>query len=139
MAPKRKNNLNTFPNPAPNRNYLISMEIPEFTSLCPLTGQLDFANFELNYIPDQLCIELKSLKLYMGSFRNRKAFHEKLTNKILDDIASISKPKFIRLKGKFFVRGGIFTTITSEKRSEGWEPEPYIQLPKSEKQFNYRD
>ena len=94
------------------------MEIPEFTSLCPLTGQPDFATFKLVYVPNKLCVELKSLKLYMWSYRNKKAFHEKLTNKILDDIARVSKPKFIRLKGRFFVRGGIFTTITVEKREK---------------------
>tara|TARA_B100000902_G_C27197339_1_gene857180 strand:+ start:496 stop:843 length:348 start_codon:yes stop_codon:yes gene_type:complete len=115
------------------------MEIPEFTSLCPLTGQPDFANFELNYVPDKLCIELKSLKLYMWSYRNKKAFHEKLTNKILDDIASVIKPNFISLKGRFYVRGGIFTTITAQDRLKGWIPDEIVQLPSSMPNKSYQN
>ena len=139
MPPLKKSILETFTNPAPSRNYFINMEIPEFTSLCPLTGQPDFATFKLVYVPDKLCIELKSLKLYMWSYRNKKAFHEKLTNKILDDIAQVSKPKFIRLKGRFFVRGGIFTTVTTEKRAKNWNPEKYIHVPPVEGGKSYVD
>ena len=139
MPPLKKSTLETFSNPAPSRNYFINMEIPEFTSLCPLTGQPDFATFKLVYVPNKLCVELKSLKLYMWSYRNKKAFHEKLTNKILDDIARVSKPKFIRLKGRFFVRGGIFTTITAEKREKNWIPEQYIHVPSVEDGKSYTD
>ncbi|MAW33522.1 MAG: NADPH-dependent 7-cyano-7-deazaguanine reductase QueF [Proteobacteria bacterium] len=139
MPPLKKSILETFTNPAPSRNYFINMEIPEFTSLCPLTGQPDFATFKLVYVPDKLCVELKSLKLYMWSYRNKKAFHEKLTNKILDDIARVSKPKFIRLKGRFFVRGGIFTTITTEKKAKNWNPEEYIHVPSVEDGRSYVD
>lgn len=107
------NILNTFNNPEPERNYVISLECPEFTCLCPMTGQPDFAFFNIDYIPDKLCIELKSLKLYLWSYRNEGAYHEAVTNKILSDLASTCSPRWMEVKGKFNVRGGITTTITA--------------------------
>lgn len=111
---------NTFDNPSPARDYLIHMEIPEFTCLCPLTGQPDFARLLLDYIPERKCLELKSLKLYIWSFRNQGAFHEAVTNRILDDLAGATRPRFMRLCAKFHVRGGIFTTVVAEHRKKGW-------------------
>ena len=137
MAKSERTLLKTFPNPEQKRDYIIHMEIPEFTSLCPLSGQPDFANFELDYIADKVCVELKSLKLYMGSYRNKKAFHEKLTNKIVSDFVSSINPRFIRLKGKFFVRGGIFTNILVEHKAEGWKQEEIINLPHFHRQNSY--
>lgn len=120
--------LRTFSNPSPDKDYHIHMEIPEFTCLCPMTGQPDFATLILDYIPDQTCVELKSLKLYIWSFRNEGAFHEAVTNRILEDLASATKPRFIRLTAKFWVRGGIFTTVVAEQRKAGWNPQPRVQL-----------
>ena len=110
---------NTFDNPSPARDYLIHMEIPEFTCLCPLTGQPDFARLLLDYIPERKCLELKSLKLYVWSFRDQGAFHEAVTNRILDDLVGATRPRFMRLCAKFYVRGGIFTTVVAEHR-KGW-------------------
>ncbi|MBI4294153.1 MAG: NADPH-dependent 7-cyano-7-deazaguanine reductase QueF [Betaproteobacteria bacterium] len=121
--------LATFPNPNQGRDYLIHMQIPEFTCLCPITGQPDFANLELNYIPDRKCVELKSLKLYIWSFRNEGAFHEAVTNRILDDLVRALRPRFIRLQARFYVRGGIFTTVVAEQRKKGWRPLPTVELP----------
>jgi 7-cyano-7-deazaguanine reductase len=112
--------LDTFPNPSPRRDYRIHMEIPEFTCLCPKTGQPDFATLTLDYVPDRTCIELKSLKLYIWSFRNEGAFHEAVTNRILDDLATAVRPRFMRLTARFFVRGGIFTTVVAETCKRGW-------------------
>ena len=106
-------NLETFPNPAPGRDYEITFDVPEFTCLCPLTGQPDFAKFQIHYTPDALCIELKSLKLYMWSFRNEGAFHEAVTNRILDDLVRAVGPRKMSVVGDFFVRGGIGTVITA--------------------------
>ena len=114
--------LETFPNPAPGRDYRIHMEIPEFTCLCPKTGQPDFATLELDYVPDRQCIELKSLKLYIWSFRNEGAFHEAVTNRILDDLAAATRPRYMRLTARFYVRGGIFTTVAAEHTKAGWKP-----------------
>ncbi|WP_006786397.1 preQ(1) synthase [Thiorhodospira sibirica] len=108
--------LETFPNPAPERDYTIEMRIPEFTCLCPKTGQPDFATLELSYIPDALCVELKSLKLYVWSFRDQGAFHEAITNRILEDLVTLLQPRFMRLSAIFNVRGGIYTTVTVEHR-----------------------
>ncbi|MCP3166878.1 MULTISPECIES: preQ(1) synthase [Myxococcus] len=110
--------LQTFPNPAPERDYEIAFDCPEFTCLCPLTGQPDFARFKITYVPDQLCIELKSLKLYMWAYRNEGAFHEKVTNTIADDIIKAIQPRKLTLVGDWFVRGGIGTivTVTHEKK-----------------------
>jgi 7-cyano-7-deazaguanine reductase len=120
--------LETFPNPAPGRDYTIRMQIPEFTCLCPKTGQPDFAILELEYVADRLCVELKSLKLYIWSFRDRGAFHEAVTNEIADHIAGATQPRFLRLTAKFNVRGGIYTTVVVERRKSGWEPAPAVTL-----------
>jgi 7-cyano-7-deazaguanine reductase len=116
--------LETFPNPAPKRDFLIHMEIPEFTCLCPKTGQPDFATLYLDYIPDTKCVELKSLKLYIWSYRNEGAFHEAVTNRILDDLVAAVSPRHMRLTAKFWVRGGVFTTIIAEHRQKGFKPDP---------------
>lgn len=120
--------LETFPNPSPERDFAIHMQIPEFTCLCPMTGQPDFATLHLHYIPDKLCVELKSLKLYIWSFRDEGAFHEAVTNRILDDLAKATKPRFMRLTAKFFVRGGIFTTVVVEHRKKGWTPAQRVEI-----------
>jgi 7-cyano-7-deazaguanine reductase len=121
--------LQTFANPAPARDYTIRMSMPEFTCLCPMTGQPDFATLELEYVPDALCVELKSLKLYLWSFRDRGAFHEAVTNEIIDRLASAIAPRFMRLTARFNVRGGIYTTVVAERRKEGWTPGPPVPLP----------
>src|SRR6185436_6995635 len=115
--------LATFPNPATARDYTIRMSIPEFTCLCPMTGQPDFATLELEYVADKLCVELKSLKLYIWSFRDRGAFHEAVTNEILDHLAAAVSPRFMRLSARFNVRGGIYTTVVVERRQSGWVPQ----------------
>jgi len=121
--------LEIFPNPAPERDYTIRMRIPEFTCLCPKTGQPDFATLKLEYVPSDRCVELKSLKLYIWSFRNRGAFHEAVTNEILRDLVAATSPRFMRLEAEFNVRGGIYTTIVAEHRQPGWKgPEP-VSLP----------
>ena len=120
--------LATFPNPQPRGDYRIHMEIPEFTCLCPQTGQPDFATLYLDYVPDRTCVELKSLKLYIWSYRNEGAFHEAVTNRILDDLARATQPRFMRLTAKFYVRGGIFTTVIAERRKKGWRPQPAFNL-----------
>jgi 7-cyano-7-deazaguanine reductase len=114
--------LDTFPNPQPQRDYRIHMEIPEFTCLCPKTGQPDFATLYLDYVPDRKCVELKSLKLYIWSFRNEGAFHEAVTNRMLDDLAAATRPRYMRLTARFYVRGGIFTTVVAETHKRGWRP-----------------
>src|SRR5688500_19906031 len=111
--------LETFANPTPQRDYRIHMEIPEFTCLCPKTGQPDFATLVLDYVPDRLCVELKSLKLYIWSYRNAGAFHEAVTNLILDDLARATHPRYMRLAAKFYVRGGIYTTVVAEHVQPG--------------------
>jgi 7-cyano-7-deazaguanine reductase len=116
--------LETFVNPTPKRDYRIHMEIPEFTCLCPMTGQPDFATLVLDYIPDRLCVELKSLKLYVWSYRNEGAFHEAVTNQILDDLVNALKPRYLKLEARFNVRGGIYTTVIAEHRKKGWRGEP---------------
>jgi 7-cyano-7-deazaguanine reductase len=124
MPTRPKRALETFPNPAPRRDFRIHMEIPEFTCLCPKTGQPDFATLLLDYVPDRLCVELKSLKLYIWSFRNEGAFHEAVTNRILDDLVAATKPRFMRLTARFYVRGGIFTTVVAEHTKHGWKARP---------------
>ena len=121
--------LETFANPAPERDYTIRMSIPEFSCLCPKTGQPDFANLELEYVPNERCVELKSLKLYIWSFRDRGAFHEAVTNEILQDLVAATAPRFLRLTAKFNVRGGIYTTIVAEHRQSGWVEGPITALP----------
>jgi 7-cyano-7-deazaguanine reductase len=113
--------LQVFPNPAPERDYVIEMQLPEFTCLCPLTGQPDFAKFRIDLIADGLCIELKSLKMYFWSFRNEGAFHEKVTNQILDDIVRACSPRYARITADWNVRGGIYTRIVAEHRKRGWK------------------
>jgi 7-cyano-7-deazaguanine reductase len=120
--------LETFPNPAPDRDYTIRMQIPEFTCLCPKTGQPDFATLELEYVADRLCVELKSLKVYIWSFRDRGAFHEAVTNEIADRLASATQPRFLRLTARFNVRGGIYTTVVVERRQPGWQPVSPVTL-----------
>jgi 7-cyano-7-deazaguanine reductase len=139
MPTKPLKTLETFPNPAPGRDYHIHMQIPEFTCLCPKTGQPDFATLYLDYIPDQTCVELKSLKLYVWSFRNEGAFHEAVTNQILDDLVGATSPRFMRLTAKFFVRGGIFTNVVAEHRAPGWQPQPRVELSDFEPDSNTRD
>lgn len=126
-APSKQ--LDTFPNPRPGRDFTIRMEIPEFTCLCPKTGQPDFATIELAYVPDELCVELKSLKLYIWSFRDEGAFHEDVTNRILDDIVAAIAPKFLRVTGDFNVRGGIWTKVVAEHRAPDWQPPGAVELP----------
>ena len=125
MAAKRAASkaLDTFPNPNEKRDFAIHMRIPEFTCLCPKTGQPDFATLFLDYVADRKCVELKSLKLYIWSFRNEGAFHEAVTNRILEDLVAALDPRFMRLTARFFVRGGIFTTVVAEHRQKGWKGE----------------
>jgi 7-cyano-7-deazaguanine reductase len=121
--------LETFVNPRPEHDYTIRMRIPEFTCLCPKTGQPDFATLELEYVPDGTCVELKSLKLYIWSFRNRGAFHEAVTNEIADHLARTLSPRFLRLQARFKVRGGIYTRVIVERRQADWVPAPRVTLP----------
>jgi 7-cyano-7-deazaguanine reductase len=131
--------LESFPNPKPERDYHIHMEIPEFTCLCPKTGQPDFATLFLDYIADQRCVELKSLKLYIWSFRDEGHFHEDVTNRILDDLVDLLEPRFLRLTAKFYVRGGIFTNVVAEHRKPGWEPAPRVELSRFAGNSNTRE
>ena len=128
MATQPARDLATFPNPNPGRDYHIHMEIPEFSCLCPMTGQPDFATLVLDYIPERTCVELKSLKLYVWSYRNEGAFHEAVTNRILNDLVTATQPRFMRLTAKFHVRGGIFTTVVAEHRQPDWKPQPPVDL-----------
>jgi 7-cyano-7-deazaguanine reductase len=121
--------IETFPNPAPAQDYTIRMNIPEFTCLCPKTGQPDFATLELEYVPDRLCIELKALKLYLWSFRNRGAFHEAITNEIIDLLARTVAPRFMRLTARFNVRGGISTSVIAERHAPTFHARQPVQLP----------
>jgi 7-cyano-7-deazaguanine reductase len=121
--------IDTFPNPAPEHDYTIQMDVPEFTCLCPKTGQPDFATLELQYVPDRLCIELKSLKLYLWSFRDRGSFHEAVTNQIIEHLVASIAPRFMRLTARFNVRGGIYTSVIAERRAPHWQPPPSVNLP----------
>ena len=121
--------LETFSNPAPERDYTIRMTIPEFSCLCPKTGQPDFATLKLEYVPNERCVELKSLKLYIWSYRDRGAFHEAVTNEILADLVAATAPRFLRLTADFNVRGGIYTTVVAEHRNPGWVAAPATSLP----------
>ena len=129
MPAKPSNRPSTFDNPNPGRDYLIHMEIPEFTCLCPLTGQPDFARLVLDYVPERKCLELKSLKLYIWSYRDRGAFHEAVTNRILDDLVAACAPRFLRLTAEFNVRGGIYTSVVAEHRAPGWSAAAPVALP----------
>ena len=129
MPSQPSKNLETFNNPNPERDYTIRIEVPEFTCLCPKTGQPDFANFTIEYVPNALCIELKSLKLYMWSFRDEGAFHEAVTNQILSDLVGACAPRYMRLSGEFNVRGGIYTTVVADHRDPHWKPSQPVGLP----------
>jgi 7-cyano-7-deazaguanine reductase len=120
--------LEVFDNPNVEKDFVIRIDIPEFTCLCPKTGQPDFATLHLEYIADKQCLELKSLKNYIWSFRNEGAFHEAVTNQILDDLVSVLDPRFIRLKAIFNVRGGIYTSVESEHRQKNWLPRDIVNL-----------
>jgi 7-cyano-7-deazaguanine reductase len=122
MPTKPSKTLDTVENPHPERDYTIEIESPEFTCLCPKTGQPDFATMFLDYIPDQKCVELKSLKLYYWSYRDEGAFHEAVTNRILEDLVAATSPRYMRLRARFNVRGGLYTTVTVEYRQPGWQP-----------------
>jgi 7-cyano-7-deazaguanine reductase len=128
MATRPTKKLETFPNPAPQRDYLVHIEVPEFTCLCPLTGQPDFATLILDYVPDRRNVELKALKLYVWSYRDEGAFHEAVTNRILDDLVTALSPRFARLTAKWYVRGGLFTTVVAEHRKKGWKPPVHVDL-----------
>ena len=119
----------TFDNPQPERDYTIRIRVPEFTCLCPKTGQPDFATLHIEYIPDRLCIELKSLKLYIWSYRDQGAFHEAVTNRILEDLVKACAPRFMRIRAEFNVRGGIYTTVVTEHRAPDWRPPEPVTLP----------
>ncbi len=129
MTTKPSKDLETFSNPQTDRDYTIRIEIPEFTCLCPKTGQPDFATILIEYVPAALCVELKALKLYIWSFRDRGAFHEAVTNEILNDIVKAINPNFIRIRAEFNVRGGIYTTIVAEHRNQTWIPPELVSLP----------
>jgi 7-cyano-7-deazaguanine reductase len=129
MPSQPANEIQTFANPAPGRDYTIRMSMPEFTCLCPMTGQPDFATLELEYVPERLCIELKALKLYIWSFRDRGAFHEAVTNEIIEHLAAAISPRFMRLTARFNVRGGIYTSVIVERRAPQWRPPEPISLP----------
>jgi 7-cyano-7-deazaguanine reductase len=126
-APSRS--LETFPNPQPERDYCIRIRVPEFTCLCPKTGQPDFAELTLEYVPEARCVELKALKLYIWSYRDQGAFHEAVTNQILGDLVEATEPRFMRLTAAFNVRGGIYTTVVAEHRAADWRPADPVQLP----------
>ena len=121
--------LELWDNPSPDRDYVIDITYPEFTCLCPKTGQPDFATLEIEYVPDPRCIELKSLKLYVWSFREEGAFHEAVTNQILNDLVAVTQPRFMRLTAKFNVRGGIYTSVVAEHQQPGWLAPAPVHLP----------
>ncbi len=129
MSSQPGKSLETFENPQQITDYTIRIQVPEFTCLCPKTGQPDFAELTVEYIPDQLCVELKSLKLYVWAFRDEGAFHEAVTNQILQDLVAATQPRFMRLTAEFNVRGGIYTAIVAEHRAENWQPALPVSLP----------
>ena len=129
MPSQPSKNLETFDNPHPERDYTIRIQVPEFTCLCPMTGQPDFAELAIEYVADRLCVELKSLKMYVWSFRDEGAFHEAVTNRILTDLVEAIQPRFMRLTADFNVRGGIFTTVVAEHRAESWQAPEKVNLP----------
>jgi 7-cyano-7-deazaguanine reductase len=139
MATRPKRAFDTFPNPSPARDYLIHIEVPEFTCLCPMTGQPDFATMVLDYFPDRRNVELKSLKLYMWSYRDVGVFHEAVTNQILDDLVAALAPRFMRLTAKWYVRGGIYTNVVAEHRKRGWKPAPFVELTRFDPSTSMRE
>jgi len=122
MSTRPQKNLETFANPNNERDYTIKITMPEFTCLCPKTGQPDFAKLFLEYVPSKKCVELKSLKMYIWSYRDEGAFHEAVTNQILNDLVEATKPKYMKLKAVFNVRGGVYTTIICDHKSSDWKP-----------------
>jgi 7-cyano-7-deazaguanine reductase len=129
MTTQPSKTLETFDNPRPDRDFTIRIDMPEFTCLCPKTGQPDFATLHLEYVPDAKCVELKSLKLYVWSYRDEGAFHEAITNRILDDLVAATQPRFMRLTARFNVRGGVYTNVVAEHRKPGWQASAVVQLP----------
>ena len=129
MATQPSKDLQTFDNPQPGRDFTIRIDTPEFTCVCPLTGQPDFAKITIEYVPDKLCVELKALKLYLWTFRERGAFHEAVTNEILNDIVAVTQPNFMRVRADFNVRGGVYTSVIVEHRNPDWKAPELVQLP----------
>ena len=129
MTTQPTKTLETFDNPNPEKDYTIRIRIPEFTCLCPKTGQPDFATLNLEYVPGKRCVELKSLKLYVWSYRDQGAFHEAVTNQILDALVKACEPRFMRLTAKFNVRGGVYTTVIAEHQENGWQAPVKVELP----------
>ncbi len=129
MSTQPTKTLEIFNNPTPERDYTIRIRLPEFTCLCPKTGQPDFATLQLEYVPELSCIELKSLKLYIWAFRDEGAFHEAVTNEILSDLVDACKPRFMRLTADFNVRGGVYTTVVAEHKNPSWNAPAVISLP----------
>ena len=129
MSSKPSKELETFDNPNPGRDYTIRITLPEFTCLCPKTGQPDFATLELEYVPEASCIELKALKMYIWSFRDEGAFHEAVTNETLSDLVQACNPRFMRLTAEFNVRGGVYTTVVAEHKNPDWLAPTVVNLP----------
>ncbi|MDX1496083.1 MAG: preQ(1) synthase [Salinisphaeraceae bacterium] len=129
MSTQASKDLETFPNPNPGRDYTIRIRIPEFTCLCPKTGQPDFATLHLEYVPEAKCVELKALKLYVWAYRDEGAFHEAVTNQILDDLVAATEPRFMRLTAEFNVRGGVYTNVVAEHRAPDWQASEHVELP----------
>jgi 7-cyano-7-deazaguanine reductase len=129
MPTQPSKELETFANVSPGRDYTIRMRVPEFTCLCPKTGQPDFATIHIEYVPNLHCIELKSLKLYMWSYRDEGTFHEAVTNRILDDLVQACEPHFMRITAEFYVRGGIYTTVIAQHRHPAWVAPGPVVLP----------
>ena len=129
MPSQPSKELEVFPNPNSERDYTIRIEVPEFTCLCPKTGQPDFATINIEYVADKQCIELKSLKMYIWSFREEGAFHEAVTNRILGDLVNACAPRFMRITARFNVRGGIYTTVVVEHRASVWQAPMPVSLP----------
>ncbi len=128
MSTEASTTLDTFSNPNPERDYTIHIDTPEFTCLCPLSGQPDFASIEIEYVPDELCLELKALKLYFWSYRDRGAFHEAVSNQILSDLVAAVAPRFMRINAEFNVRGGVYTRVVVEHRAAGWQAPERVEL-----------
>lgn len=129
MSTKPSQALDAFPNPSPTTDFTIRMTMPEFTCLCPKTGQPDFATLKLEYVPEERCLELKALKLYLWSFRDRGCFHEAVTNEIMGQMVAAISPRFLRLTAEFYVRGGIYTTVVAQHRAASWTPPAQVVLP----------
>jgi len=129
MTTTPSKDLETFENPTPERDYTIRIRLPEFTCLCPKTGQPDFATLHLEYVPEASCIELKALKLYIWAFREEGAFHEAITNQILSDLVAACDPRFMRLTAEFNVRGGVYTSVVAEHKNPSWIAPAVVSLP----------